>query len=116
MNMFSQDFIKAEAASAMNFHFVTKALKLILAVIVCVAYFMGSSWLIDVIVVSVVVSLILPMGFFDTFIQKHHEYNTLVTDERMLLNANESNKHFEKIFQEIKSLKSSNKKKRDATL
>ena len=66
------------------------------------AYFSASDWLIDILVFSVVFSLVLPLGFFAVFIQKLLEYNTQMVESRMILNANEANETFTKVFEKLK--------------
>jgi hypothetical protein len=96
--------LSGEIKSAMSFASASKWLKVILAICVVFAYFTDAEWLTEVIVISVVVSLILPLGFFDVFIQKLLEYNTQKIEERQILNATEANKHFEKLYKKLERL------------
>lgn len=73
---FKEKMLTSDIKSAMSFVTAAKWSKVILAVLVVVAYFTDSAWLTEIIVISVVVSLIVPLGFFDVFIQKLLEYNT----------------------------------------
>lgn len=81
-----------------------KTLKVILAFLILLSYFFFPGLLLDVIVVSLIISLLLPLGFFDVFMQKLLEYNTQKVEERQLLNASEANEHFEKIYKKISGL------------
>ena len=98
MRNLKEEMLTGDIKSAMSFASVSKWLKVILAIVVVLAYFTDSAWLTEVIVISVVVSLILPLGFFDVFIQKLLEYNTQKIEERQILNATEANEHFEKSY------------------
>ena len=96
-----EEMLTSDIKSAMGFASVSKWVKSILAIVVIVAYFTNSAWLTEVIVISVVVSLILPLGFFDVFIKKLLEYNTQKVEERQTLNATEANEHFEKLYKKV---------------
>src|SRR5690554_6854102 len=98
MQDFNEKMLTNDIKSAMGFVSASKLVKIILALVVIFAYFTDADWLTEVIVISVVVSLILPLGFFDTFIQKLLEYNTQKLEERQTLNATEANEHFERIY------------------
>jgi hypothetical protein len=93
-----------EIKTATSFTLIVKWLKMILAIAIVYSYFYDNDYLIDLLVIGVVISLILPLGFFDVFIQKLIEYNTQSVEERQLLNATEANKHFERAFQKIEHL------------
>ena len=90
-----------EVSSAATFVSVVKWSKIILALFVMWAYFSDSAWLVEAIVISVVVSLIVPLGFFDVFIQKLLKYNTQMVENRQFLNAKEANEHFGIIYKKI---------------
>lgn len=87
-----------EIQTAMNLSGWVKLIKVALAIIVVLSYFFFKDWLLEIIVLSVVFSLIIPLGFFDVFIQKLLEYNTQTLEDRQVLNANQANEHFEKIY------------------
>jgi len=89
---------------AIKMYSFIKWLKLLLACVICVAYFMDSSWLLEVIVFAVVFMLVLPLGFFDTYVEKLLEYNAHAIEERVLLNAAESTKAFVKFSKNINDL------------
>ena len=89
--------IKNDVEASIKLSSFVKWLKIILAAIICIAYFTHSSWLNELLVVAVVISLIIPLGFFDVFIQKSLEYNTQTLEDRIFLNAKEANEHFSKI-------------------
>lgn len=98
MRNLNDDILTGDISLALNMSSVSKWIKVILAVLVVSSYLLGSSWLMEVIVISVVVSLVLPLGFFDVFIQRLLEYNTQKMEERQILNAQEANNHFEKLY------------------
>ncbi|RTR33190.1 hypothetical protein EKG38_06095 [Shewanella canadensis] len=93
MDNFKSSVMTGEIASAMKLCSYVKWFKVILAVVVSIAYLVGSAWLAEILIVAVVTSLILPLGFFDVFIQKLLEYNTQLLEERIHLNTNEPNVH-----------------------
>lgn len=101
MRDFNEKMLTGDIESALSFTSVSKWLKLILAVIVIFAYFTEAVWLTEIIVISVVVSLVIPLGFFDVFIQKLLEYNTQKVEERQILNATEANEHFEYLYKKV---------------
>ena len=78
--------------------------KILLAVCLCAIYFLKKEMLVDFLVLSSIVCLMLPLGFFDVFIQKLLEYNTRKVEERQILNAGEANHHFERSSTRIKLL------------
>lgn len=90
--------LESDIQSALKLYGWVKLLKIALALLVVLSYFFFPGWLLEFIVVSVVISLVLPLGFFDVFIQKLLEYNTQKTEERQILNAKEANDHFEKLY------------------
>lgn len=51
------------------------------------AYILEFPWLQELLLVTVIVTLQAPLGFFDVFIQKLFEYNTFLAEDRQLLNA-----------------------------
>lgn len=93
--------LENEIQTAMNLSGWAKFIKVTLAILVVLSYFFFKDWLIEIIVISVVFSLIIPLGFFDVFIQKLLEYNTQTVEDRQILNANQANEHFEKIYNKI---------------
>lgn len=90
--------------SAINFTLFTKIFKILLAGIICYLYFSNNDFLKEFLVFGVVISLILPLNFFDVFIQNLLEYNTQKVEERQLLNANEANKTFSDFQEKIEKL------------
>jgi len=105
MDRLSETLLTGDIKSALNLFNLVKWLKIVIAIIISAAYFYNASWLHDVLTFSVVLILIIPLGFFGTFIQKLLEYNTQLMEERQTLNANEANEHFTKVFSEIELLK-----------
>jgi len=80
-----------------------KWLKAILAFAVAIAYFSGFEWLPELMIIALLISLLLPLGFFDVFIQKLLEYNSRLLEERQRLNAEEANTHFDKLYKETRT-------------
>jgi|SRR5690554_918203 len=101
MQDFNEKMLTSDIKSSMGFVSASKLVKIILALVVIFAYFTDAVWLTEVIVISVVISLVFPLGFFDTFIQKLLEYNTQKLEERQILNATEANEHFEEIYKKL---------------
>jgi hypothetical protein len=101
-----ESLLEQDVKSALNWAKTFKYFRFVLAVILTIAYFMGFSFFFsELLVFSVVSLLFLPMGFTDTFFEKHLEYNTILLENRQKLNAEETNKHLTKAFEEIEMLK-----------
>lgn len=101
MDKFKYVQIESDIQAALKLCCWVKLAKIFLATLIVIVYFFFPSWLLDAITIAVVFSLLLPFGFFDSFIQKLLEYNTQKSEERQLLNASEANKHFEKIYKMV---------------
>ncbi|WP_432695713.1 hypothetical protein ACQUQP_14335 [Marinobacterium sp. YM272] len=101
MKNLKEEMLTDDIKSAMTFASVSKWLKITLAIVVILAYVTDSTWVTEVLVASVVVSLIFPLGFFDVFIQKLLGYNTQKIAERQILNSAEANEHFEKLNKKV---------------
>ena len=80
--------------SSMRFYRSVKIAKIILAICLVAAYLFDSQWFEELMIVAIIFSLVLPLGFFDVFIQKLLEYNTRLVEERQQQNAVEANKVF----------------------
>lgn len=93
--------LENDIKSAMKLNGFVKFIKISLAFLIFISYAFFEQWLTEIIVISVIISLILPLGFFDVFIQKLLEYNTQTIEERQSLNAQETNEHFENIYNKI---------------
>jgi hypothetical protein len=93
--------LESDIQAALQLCVWVKVLKIFLALLVALSYFFFPGWLLEVIVVAVIMSLVLPLGFFDVFIQKLLEYNTQKSEERQILNAREANEHFEKLYKKV---------------
>ncbi|PKI03808.1 hypothetical protein CXF78_10895 [Shewanella sp. 11B5] len=98
MQDLNEVIVASDLKLTMKFASITKWVKVILAIGVVFAYFTDASWLKGILVTSVIVSLLLPLGFFDVFIQKLLEHNTQKLEERQIINATEANKHFDKLY------------------
>ena len=81
-----------------------KYLKFILAILVIVAYFYKPQYLTELLVIGLALSLLLPQGFIDTYLEKLIDLRASETDERQVLNATEANKHFASAFERIDEL------------
>jgi fatty acid desaturase len=101
MKNLSEIVLTGDVELAKKLALITTWLKIILATLVILAYFSDSTWLSEIIVISVVVSLIAPLGFFNVFIQALLEYNTTKLENRQNLNAQEANEHFEKLYKKV---------------
>ena len=101
MRNIPEDLLAGDIKAAMVLVSTLNWLKVILACLVVFAYFTNTTWFTEIVVISVVLSLILPLGFFDVFIQKLLEYNTQKMEKRQVLNAAEANEHFEKLYRKV---------------
>lgn len=104
MSKIQLSLLQAEVESSLKFCRVVKVSKIILGACVLAAYFFDFSWLQELLVLSVVICLIVPLGFFDVFIQKLLEYNTQLVEEGQLLNATEANRHFGLMNERIENI------------
>lgn len=105
MDKLTESLLTGDIETASTFFKIIHGVKMLLAVAICYAYFTNETWLIDIIVVAIVLALVSPFGFFGVFIQKLIAYNMHCMEERQLLNANEANMHFRKVFEEVEVLK-----------
>lgn len=101
MNTLKYAQIERDIQSALKLCGLVKLMKITLALLVVLSYFLRPDLLLEIMVVAVITSLILPLGFFDEFVQKLLEYNTQKVEERQILNANEANENFEKIYKKV---------------
>lgn len=101
MKNLNEEILTGDIKLSMSLTLASKWLKIALAIVIVFAYFSDADWLIEVIVLSVVLSLILPLGFFDVFIQKLLKYNIRKVEEQQTLNANEANKHFDNLYKKF---------------
>jgi len=101
MRKYTEEALTGDIKLAMRMAVTVKVIKIILAALLVLAYLYESSWSHEILVISVIISLVLPLGFFDVFIQKLLEYNTQKLEKRQVLNAQEANKHFEDIYAKL---------------
>ena len=104
----AKDDAKADVELSLRMAKTLKFIKFILAIIIVATYFYYPDYLVDLLVVGVVFSLILPNGFVDTFLQKLIALRAAETDERQILNATETNTHFSDAFKRIERLEKKN--------
>ena len=88
-----------------------KYLKIVLAFLLVGAYFYKPHYLTELLAIGLFISLLLPQGFVDTYLEKLINLRAAETDERQILNANETNEHFSFVFDRIDKLE---RRKRDA--
>lgn len=100
-----ENLLKLEVSSALYWVKAFKFFRIGLAITVAVAYSQEFSFLTELLVFSVLLLLVFPMGFFDAFFEKHLEYNTVLLEDRQKLNAEEANEYFTKAFNEIEDIK-----------
>lgn len=112
MNRLTETMFKGDIELAQRFTGWTQTLKILLALAVCIAYFMHSPWLMELLVFSVVVSLISSLEFFGVYIEKLLEYNTQFLEERQTRNAHEANEYFKQIEERLERLENQCKKGR----
>jgi hypothetical protein len=82
-------------------------LKLALAAVLLTSYFLSPEYLVEVLICGMVLTLLLPQGFTDTYLEKLSDLRAAETDQRQTLNAAEANKHFDSIIKRIESLERS---------
>lgn len=95
---------KKDVDLSIKFVKVSKSLKFVLAVLIVSAYFYKPQYLTELLIFGVVLSLLLPQGFIDTYLEKLITLRSAETDERQTLNATEGNKHFSSAFERIDEL------------
>ncbi len=109
----SAERLKNQAANdvrlSLKFVKTIKYAKLILAIFLALAYFYKPEFIVEILVVGMVLSLVLPLGFSDTYLEKLIELRAAETDERQTSNATEANKHFATIFEKIEKVEPSKK-------
>lgn len=93
MNQIQQSLLKGDIALSLKICKTAKIVKIILAICLLSAYLVDFRWLQEILIMAVILCLVVPLGFFDVFIQKLLEYNTQLVEERQLLNATEASKH-----------------------
>lgn len=101
MQDLERSMLAADIERARSLVFITKLFKISAAILVLLAYFLEADWLLEAMIVGLVLTLIIPMGFFDVFIQKLLEYNTQNLEARQKLNVQEANEHFGKLYQKV---------------
>lgn len=104
MENFIQQRLESDIKKAQSLAQWMKLIRIVLAVAIAVSYFFFKAWLAEILLFAVVVLLLFPLGFFDVFIQKLLEYNTQIMEDRLRLNANEANQHFQKLFDKVETL------------
>ncbi len=97
MKDWENELLQCDIKMSMRFCKYIKLIKIFLAILILYAYFADSSWFGDIIVVAVIFSLLLPLGFFDVFIQRLTEYNAISIEKRVVLNAKETNQTFHEL-------------------
>ena len=107
---FKETLMTEEIKSALKVCSVTKTIRIILALVICVSYVYADKWIIDAVLISLLFLLLFTLSFFGVFIQKLLEYNTQKMEERISLNADETNKALSDAFDEIEKLKEQIKK------
>ena len=101
MNEIEEKMWKGDLEVAISLFKYTKYFKILLAIVILYAYYNDLPWLMDIVVLAVISAIILPLSFFDVFIQKLLEYNTRKLESRQLLNAQEANKHFDDLYRKL---------------
>lgn len=95
MNKLIETILTSDIKSSMKLASVVKIIKFFTAIAIVIAYLNDFQWLHEIIIIAVVLNLLLPMNFFDIFIQKLLEYNTQKVEERIILNAEQTNRYLE---------------------
>lgn len=89
--------IESQLKTAMSLMRTIQFLKILLAMILTISYFYYHEWLTEILVASVVVVLILPLGFFDGYITSLLEYHNHLVRESQDHRA----KALETVFKEV---------------
>jgi hypothetical protein len=98
MQELEKEYLEGNVSSARTLAKLTMWLKCGLAATLAIGYFVEFSWLYEMVILSVIISLVLPLGFFGAFFENLIEYNTQLVEDRQSLNAKEANQHFKKAF------------------
>lgn len=101
MSSFDRQIQEGEIKLAMRLFLLMKWLRYFFAAAVAFAYFGGHDWAMDAVIISIILLLAAPLGFFDVFIQKLVEYNTSTIEGRLKLNAEEANRAFADVHRRI---------------
>lgn len=101
VSVFDREIQEGEIELAMRLFLLMKWLRYLLAAAVAFAYFGGHDWAMDAVIVSIILLLAAPLGFFDVFIQKLVEYNASTIDGRLKLNAEQANRAFADVHRKI---------------
>lgn len=101
MNKYAEKLLSDDIELALKLSKFTKLFKIFMALTLVLSYFFFKAWLLEIMLISIVITLITPLGFFDVFIQKLVEYNTQVSESRQQLNATETNEHIAKLYEKI---------------
>ncbi len=106
-NQITQSTIKEAAEnvdSSIKFVKTVMFLKITIAALIIGGYFFQSQYLTEFMLFGVVLSLLLPTGFRDTYLEQLINLRSEETDARQILNATEANKHFSSAFERIDAL------------
>jgi len=84
MDKLDETLLTSGISSSIKLVSIVKFIKFLLVLVILIAYFFNFTWLNEVLIFAIIVNLLLPMNFFDVFIQKLLEYNTQKVEERII--------------------------------
>lgn len=68
-------------------------IKIILLILIILSYYYKQEWLEILIILALATIILFPLNFYGAFIEFLLEYNTQTLEERIIKNANETNKY-----------------------
>lgn len=80
-------------SSSRKTSFVLYLIRIILVICVVLSYFYKQDWFDILVIITLIQIALFPNNFYGAFIENLVEYNTQVLEDRIVLNANETNKY-----------------------
>ena len=96
--------LEIQLKTAMSLMRASQILKILLAVVLGITYFYYHEWLTEVLVASVILVLVLPLGFFDGYITTLLEYHNSLVRESQEERAEIIQKFNQEVTHKIESL------------
>ncbi|MFX4277632.1 hypothetical protein ACOL3G_07145 [Aliarcobacter butzleri] len=80
-------------SSSRKTSFLLYLIRIILVICVVLSYFYRQDWFDILVIITLIQIALFPNNFYGAFIENLVEYNTQVLEDRIVLNANETNKY-----------------------